>query len=173
VSLQGKRIAIFAEENYQILELWYPLLRFKEAGAEVQVVGSGRADVFRSKEGYPAKVDVNAADVKGTDFDAVVVPGGYAPDHMRVNEDMIRIVREAHDAGKVVAAICHAGWVLASAGILEGKRATCVRNIRDDIVHAGATYVDEEVVVDGNIITSRIPTDLPAFCKAIIQALGG
>ncbi|HEY8497417.1 MAG TPA: type 1 glutamine amidotransferase domain-containing protein [Limnochordales bacterium] len=173
MSLAGKRIAVFAEDNYQVLELWYPLLRFKEAGAEVQVVGTGRSDVFRSKEGYPVKVDVNAADVKGSDYDAVVVPGGYAPDLMRVNDDMIRIVREAHQAGKVVAAICHAGWVLASAGILAGKRATCVRNIRDDIVHAGATYVDEEVVVDGNIITSRVPTDLPAFCRAIIQALGG
>lgn len=173
MSLKGKRIAIFAEDQYQVLELWYPLLRFKETGAEVQVVGSGRADVFRSKEGYPVKVDVNAADVKGTDFDAVVVPGGYAPDHMRVNDDMVRIVREAHDGGKVVAAICHAGWVLASAGILQGKRATCVRNIRDDIVHAGAAYVDEEVVVDGNVITSRTPPDLPAFCREIIRALGG
>ena len=173
MSLTGKRIAIFAEDQYQVLELWYPLLRFKEAGAEVQVVGSGRSDVFRSKEGYAVKVDVNAADVKGTDFDAVVVPGGYAPDLMRVNEDMLRIVREAHAAGKVVAAICHAGWVLASAGILNGKRATCVRNIRDDIVHAGATYVDAEVVVDGNVITSRTPPDLPAFCREIIRALGG
>lgn len=173
MSLEGKRIAIFAEDQYQVLELWYPLLRFKEAGAEVQVVGSGRSDVHTSSRGYPVKVDVKAADVKGTDFDAVVIPGGYAPDHMRVNEDMVRIVREAHDAGKVVAAICHAGWVLASAGILEGKRATCVRNIRDDIVHAGATYVDEEVVVDGNVITSRTPPDLPAFCREIIRALGG
>ena len=92
---------------------------------------------------------------------------------MRVNEDMIRIVREAHGAGKVVAAICHAGWVLASAGILKGKKATCVRNIKDDIIHAGATYVDEEVVVDGNLITSRTPPDLPAFCREIIKALGG
>jgi len=173
VSLAGKRIAIFAEENYQVLELWYPLLRFKEEGATVHVVGTGRADVFRSKEGYPVKVDVNAADVKGADYDAVVVPGGYAPDLMRVNDGMLRIVREAHAAGKIVAAICHAGWVLASAGILEGRQATCVRNIRDDIVHAGATYVDEEVVVDGNVITSRIPSDLPAFCREIIRALGG
>lgn len=173
MSLAGKRIAIFAEENYQVLELWYPLLRFKEEGATVHVVGTGRADVFRSKEGYPVKVDVNAADVKGADYDAVVVPGGYAPDLMRVNDDMLRIVREAHAAGKIVAAICHAGWVLASAGILEGRQATCVRNIRDDIVHAGATYVDEEVVVDGNVITSRVASDLPAFCREIIRALGG
>lgn len=171
LSLQGKRIAILAEDQYQVLELWYPLLRFKEAGAEVQVVGPGRAEVHHSSRGYPVKVDVKAADVNGADFDAVVVPGGYAPDHMRVNEDLVRIVREAHEQNKVVAAICHAGWVLVSAGILQGKRATCVRNIKDDIINAGATYVDEEVVVDGNVITSRTPPDLPAFCREIIRAL--
>lgn len=173
MELQDKRIAILAEEQYQVLELWYPLLRFREAGAEVTVVGSGRSDVHKSSDGYPVKVDAKAADVSAADFDAVVVPGGYAPDRMRVNEDMVRLVREAHEQGKVVAAICHAGWVLASAGILNGKRVTCVRNIKDDIVNAGATYVDEEVVVDGNIVTSRTPPDLPAFCQAIIRALGG
>lgn len=171
MELQGKRIAVLAEDQYQVLELWYPLLRFKEAGAEVKVVGPGRADTHNSSRGYPVKVDLKAVDVSGADFDAVVIPGGYAPDHMRANEDMVRIVREANEHGKVVAAICHAGWMLASAGILEGKRATCVRNIKDDIIHAGATYVDEEVVVDGNLITSRTPPDLPAFCREIIRAL--
>ncbi len=172
MTLDGKRIALLAEDNYQVLELWYPLLRFKEAGAEVQVIGSGASDTHTSSRGYPVKVDVAAADAKGTDYDAVVVPGGFAPDRMRVNEDMLRIVREAHEANKVIGTICHGGWVLASAGVAKGKKLTCVRNIKDDMIHAGAEYVDEEVVVDGNIITSRTPLDLPAFCRAIIGALG-
>ncbi|MBO8142428.1 MAG: type 1 glutamine amidotransferase [Firmicutes bacterium] len=171
MDLQGKRIAILAEDDYQELELWYPLLRFKEAGAAVQVVGPGRSDVHRSKLGYPVKVDLPADQARAEDFDAIVVPGGYAPDRMRTSEAMVGLVREADRQGKVVAAICHAGWVLISAGILRGRRATCVANIKDDLVNAGATYVDEEVVVDGNLITSRTPPDLPAFCRAIIDAL--
>jgi protease I len=158
---------------YQELELWYPLLRLREAGAETLVVGTGSADTYASKLGYPAQVDVTADQISASEVDAVVIPGGYAPDLMRRYPAMVNLVTEAFEQGKIVAAICHAGWMLASAGILEGKQATCFFAIKDDLVNAGATYVDAEVVVDGNLITSRIPSDLPAFCRAIIQALGG
>ena len=117
--------------------------------------------------------DASIADVKAADFDAVVIPGGWAPDYLRQDERMVNFVREMNQAGKVVAAICHAGWMLASADIVRGKKATCYQAVKDDIIHAGAKYVDEEVAVDGNLITSRKPTDLPAFCREIARALAG
>jgi protease I len=171
MDLKGKRVAVLAENMYQELELWYPLLRLREAGAETFVVGTGSADTYTGKNGYPVQVDMVADQVTAGDVDAVVVPGGYAPDLMRRYPAMVRLVREAFEQGKVVAAICHAGWMLASADVLEGKEATCFFAIKDDVVNAGATYVDAEVVRDGNLITSRIPADLPAFCRTIIEAL--
>ena len=172
MELKGKRVAVLAENMYQELELWYPLLRLREAGAETFLVGTGSAKTYASKHGYPADVDVVADQVSAADVDAVVVPGGYAPDLMRRSPAMVKLVREAFEQGKVVAAICHAGWMLASAGVLKGKKATCFFAIKDDVINAGATYVDAEVVRDGNLITSRMPTDLPAFCRTIIEALG-
>jgi protease I len=171
MELEGKRVAILAEQMYEDQELWYPLFRLREAGAEVFVVGSGTADEYKSKHGYPVKVDGEADTVNAAQFDAVIIPGGYSPDHMRRSPAMIRLVREAHDQGKVVAAICHAGWMLASAGIAQGKTLTCFKSIKDDLVNAGANYVDREVVRDGNLITSRFPNDLPAFMREIIKAL--
>lgn len=171
MSLQGKRVAILAEKIYEDLELWYPYYRLKEEGATVLVVGSGSAGQFESKHGVPVKVDLNADQVNADDFDAVVVPGGYAPDHMRRYPAMLKLVREADKQGKVVAAICHAGWVLASAQVARGRTLTSVPAIKDDLVNAGAHWVDEEVVRDGNLITSRTPADLPAYMRAIIEAL--
>jgi protease I len=171
VELKGKRVAVLAENMYQELELWYPLLRLREAGAETFVVGTGSADTHTSKHGYPVQVDVTADQVSAGDVDAVVVPGGYAPDLMRRYPAMVKLVRDVFEQGKVVAAICHAGWMLASAEVLQGKRATCFFAIKDDLIHAGATYIDAEVVRDGNLITSRMPSDLPAFCRAIVEAL--
>jgi protease I len=171
MSLTGKRVAILAEDNYQELELWYPLLRLREEGAEVKVIGTGSAETYTSKHGYPVTVDAAAHQVKAADFDAIIVPGGYAPDLLRRYDAVLNLVREAHQQGKVVAAICHAGWVLVSAGILRGRKVTCVSAIKDDVINAGATYLDQEVVQDDNIITSRVPTDLPAFCRTIIAAL--
>jgi protease I len=171
MSLTGKHIAILAENNYQELELWYPLLRLREAGAEVAVIGTGSAETYTSKHGYPVTVDAAAHEVEAADFDAVIVPGGYAPDLLRRYESVLNLVREADEQGKVVAAICHAGWVLVSADILKGRTVTCVSAIKDDVVNAGATYLDQAVVRDGNIVTSRVPTDLPAFCGTIISAL--
>jgi protease I len=169
--LEGKRIAILAENMYQEMELWVPYYRLREEGAEVKVVGAGGAKSYASKHGYPVSVDVQADQVSAVEFDAVIVPGGYAPDMMRRHEPMVRLVREAAQQGKVVAAICHAGWMLVSAGIVRGRRATSFFSIKDDLVAAGADWVDAEVVVDGNLITSRKPDDLPAFCRAVVGAL--
>ncbi|MBI4246175.1 MAG: type 1 glutamine amidotransferase [Candidatus Rokubacteria bacterium] len=171
MKLQGKRIAILAENLYQEMELWVPYYRLREEGAEVKVVGAGGAKSYASKHGYPVTVDVQAEQVKAVEFDAVVVPGGYAPDLMRRQPAMVQLVREAAQQGKVVAAICHAGWMLVSAGILKGRKATSFSSIKDDLIAAGADWQDAEVVVDGNLITSRKPDDLPAFCRAIVAAL--
>jgi len=170
--LKGKRVAIFAEDLYEDLELWYPLLRLKEAGAEVVVVGPGDAKEHHGKYGYPVAVDQAISDVNAARFDAVVVPGGYAPDRMRRHAGMVAFIREMARRGKIVAAICHGPWMLASAEVVAGKTVTCFSAIKDDLVHAGATYQDAEVVVDGNLITSRQPADLPAFLGAIIAGLG-
>ncbi len=171
MKLRGKRIAILAEDIYEDLELWYPLLRMKEEGAEVKVIGTGSASQYTGKHGLPVQVDLPADQARADDFDAVIVPGGYAPDRMRRYESVLKFVREAFEKGKVVASICHGPWVLISAGILKGRTATCFFAIKDDVINAGASYVDREVVRDGNLITSRMPADLPAFCREIIQAL--
>jgi protease I len=172
MQLRGKRVAILAENLYQEMELWVPYYRLKEEGADVQVVGAGGAKSYTSKHGYPVNVDVQAEQANALEYDAVVIPGGFAPDMMRRSPAMVKLVREAFQHGKLVAAICHAGWMPASAGILKGKRATSFFSIKDDLTNAGASWVDEEVVVDGNLITSRKPDDLPAFCREIVKALG-
>jgi protease I len=169
--LAGTRVAILAEALYEDLELWYPFYRLREAGADVFVVGSGSADTYQSKHGYPVSVDAEADTVTASQFDGVIIPGGYSPDHMRRHPSMVKLVREAHEQGKVVAAICHAGWMLASANIVRGKTLTSFRSIKDDMVNAGATWVDREVVRDGMLITSRTPADLPAFMRTTLAAL--
>ncbi len=169
--LKGKKVVILAENFYEDLELWVPYYRLKEEGAEVTVVGTGSSRTYTSKHGYPVEVSKEAKQIDMSAFDGVVIPGGYAPDHMRRYPAMVKIVKEAYEKGKVVSAICHAGWMLASAGILKGKKVTGVSAIKDDLVNAGATYIDQEVVRDGNLITSRKPDDLPAFCREIIDAL--
>jgi len=167
--LENKKIAILIEDMFNVFEFWYPYYRLKEAGAEVVVVGSGRTDVFTGKPATECRADVSAADVSADDFDGLVIPGGYAPDMMRRHASMVDLVSNMHRKNKLVAAICHAGWMLASADILQGKNVTSFFAIKDDLVHAGANWVDQEVVVDGNLVTSRTPDDLPAFMKAIIH----
>jgi protease I len=171
MKLQGKRVALLVENHYQDQEVWYPFYRLKEEGAEVVVVGTGSAKMYTSKFGYPIDVDHSASEVSAADFDAVIIPGGYAPDLMRRYPDMVKLVRDAVLADKVVASICHGGWMLASAKILPGRTVTSFFAIKDDLEHAGAKFVDVEVAVDGNLITSRKPDDLPAFLRAIIAAL--
>lgn len=159
------------EQDYQDLEVWYPILRFREAGHTVITIGTGTADAYKGKYGYPAAVDKSADQVSADDLDAVIIPGGWAPDFLRRHESVLRLVRDCDKAGKVVGAICHAGWVLVSAGILKGRTVTSFSAIRADVEGAGAKWVDREVQVDGRLITSRKPDDLPAFCREILSAL--
>jgi protease I len=170
LQLKGKKIAVFVENFYEDMELWYPVIRFREEGALVEIIGP-KVDTFRGKNGVPAKADRAISDVRTDEFHALIIPGGYSPDHMRRNADMVQFVKDMHVEGKVIAAICHAGWMLASAGFLRGKKVTSFYSIKDDMTNAGAEWVDQEVVQDGNIITSRNPHDLPAFCRTIIRAL--
>jgi protease I len=173
MELTGKRVIILAEDRYQELELWYPLLRLREAGAEVTVVGREKGRVHKSERNYEVTADMGASEVRVENYDAIVIPGGYSPDLMRRNPAMVQMVSDMHKQGKVVAAICHAGWMLCSSGVAKGKRLTSVLSIKDDMVNAGATWVNEPVVRDGNLITSRMPPDLPFYCREIIAALSG
>jgi protease I len=170
MSLAGNRVALLAEDLYEDPELWYPYYRLLEAGAEVRIVGPD-AKTYTSKHGYPVTAEVAARAVSPADFDCVVVPGGFAPDRLRRDRAVLDLVRGVFEKGGLIAAICHAAWVPISAGIMRGKRATCVSAIKDDLINAGATYLDQAVVIDGNLITSRTPADLPAFLPAIIAAL--
>ena len=170
--LKGKRVVVLVEDMYEDPELWYPYYRLLEEGAQVTLVGP-EAKTYASKHGYPARAELAASEVRAEDVDAVIVPGGFAPDRLRRYDEILALVRGVWAKGGVVAAICHAAWVPISAGIMKGRRATCVRAIKDDLVNAGATYLDQAVVVDGKLITSRTPADLPAFLPAIIAALAG
>ncbi len=165
-----KHVAILVEDEFQELELHYPRLRLLEAGHRVSVLGGG-AETYHSARGYPARADGRVEDYRAEDFDAVVIPGGMAPDRMRRNVEMVRFVAEMDRQGKPVAWICHAGWMAISADILRGRRATSFASIRDDMKNAGADWVDAEVVRDGNLISSRVPEDLPAFCRELLAAL--
>ena len=170
MELKAKHIAVLAEDLYEDLELWYPVYRFREAGGKGRIVVADWSG-DSSKHGYPVPPDATAEKVSAADFDAVIIPGGYAPDRMRRHEAMVDLVRDVFARGKVIAAICHGGWMLVSADVLRGRKATCFFAIKDDLVNAGARYEDREVVRDGNLVTSRKPDDLPAFCRTIIQAL--
>ncbi|MBI1289624.1 DJ-1/PfpI/YhbO family deglycase/protease [bacterium] len=166
-----KRIAVLAENIYEDLEAWYPILRLREAGCEVVIVGPEAGVVYTSKHGYPLKSDKSISQVKAKDFDGLIIPGGYAPDKMRRDARMVKFTKDIFAAGKVVASICHGPWMMAEADIVRGRRFTCVSAIKTDIINAGGTYVDAEVVVDGNLVTSRTPPDLPAMMKAVLQFL--
>jgi protease I len=171
MELKGKRAAVLVEQMYQEMEVWYPIYRLRDAGCDVTLVGPEAGQTYPSKLGYPAKSDRAARDVNADDFDLLVIPGGYAPDHMRRCPPMIRLVSAMAEQGKVVAAICHGPWMLCSTQALKGRKVTCFFAIKDDVINAGAKYVDAEVVRDGNIITSRKPDDLPAFMRTVIDAV--
>src|SRR6266566_2481070 len=165
------RAAVLVEQQYQEMEVWYPVYRLREAGCKVTLVGPEAGATYPSKLGYPAKSDKAAKDVSPDDFDAMVIPGGFAPDFLRRHEAVIKLVRHLAEQGKPIAAICHGPWVLCSTPALRGKKATSFFAIKDDVVNAGANYVDAEVVRDGNLITSRKPDDLPAFMQTIFEAV--
>lgn len=165
------KVAVLVEDNYQVLEVWYPYLRLREDGIETLLVGTGRKKEYKSKEGYPAVEQLPIEKARVADFSGVVIPGGYAPDILRRYKEVNNFVREMYKKNKLVAAICHGGWVLVSAGIVKGKKVTGFYAIKDDLVNAGGKFIDKEVVVDGNLITSRKPFDLPAFCREILRKI--
>lgn len=169
--MQGSSILLFVENHYEDLELQYPKYRFLETGAKVMVAGPNGGETYQGKNGYPQKADLSFDEVNPADFQALVIPGGYAPDHLRTNKQALEITKHFHDHQKLVAFICHAGWVPISAGIIKGVRCTSYSAIKDDMINAGAQWVDEPVVVDRHFISSRSPQDLPFFCPAIIKFL--
>jgi len=169
--LTNSRIAILVDQQYQEMEVWYPLYRFREAGARVVTVGAIAGAVYPSKVGYPCRADVSWEEAHASEFDGIVVPGGFAPDFIRRHVSAIQFVRDFDTHGKLVAAICHGPWVLCSADVLRGRHATSFFAIKDDVVNAGALWEDSEVVRDGNLVTSRKPDDLPAFCVTCIDVL--
>jgi protease I len=171
MKLKGKKIVILVEHHYQDLEVWVPYYRLTEEGAKVILAGTGSSQMYSGKYGYPAYVHTSIKTLNPKQYDALIIPGGWAPDFLRRHESVLRFVRQMNRLNKVIAAICHAGWVLASAKVLQGRTVTAFSAIRDDVIHAGAKFIDKAVVKDRNLITSRTPEDLPAFCRTIIQSL--
>ena len=172
MELKGKKVAILVDQMYQEMEVWVPLYRLQEAGVETITVGAEAGKTYPSKLGYPCVAQKSYAEVAADDFDGIVVPGGFAPDHIRRHPKANQLVADINAQGKLVAAICHGPWVLCSAhGMLKGRKATSFFAIKDDVINAGAEWSDAEVVVDGNLVTSRKPEDLPAFCVACIDVL--
>jgi len=170
--LEGKRIAILLEEGFEDLEFWAPLMRMQEEGARVTVVGVTAGKTVKSKTGgLTATTDVAAADVQASDFDGLIVPGGWAPDKLRRYAAITSLVRQVYDQGKVVGMICHAGLVGISAGIVRGHRSTGSLGIKDDLLNAGATWVDEPAFRDGNLVWGRVVPDIPFFCRELVAAL--
>jgi deglycase len=171
-SLKSLRVLIFVDDIYEDLELWYPKLRLEEAGFEVTVAGPRAGQTYAGKHGYPCRSDAEISQMLSGDFDGVVLPGGFMPDKLRRDAHVLTLVREFAAAGKLVAAICHGGWIAISAGVYRGVRVTGSLGIKDDLVNAGARWEDAAVVVDRQFVSSRKPDDLPEFCRAILQVLG-
>jgi protease I len=169
--LEGRRILTFVGDMYEDLELWYPKLRLIEAGADVVVAGERAGHKYAGKNGYPCKSDAAIAEQRAKDFDGVVVPGGFMPDKLRRDPDVLQLVQDFAAARKLVAAICHGGWIPISAGVYRGVRVTGSPGIKDDLVNAGAIWEDAPVVIDRHFVSSRKPDDLPDFCRAILQVL--
>ncbi len=169
--LKDKRIAVLLEEGFEDLEFWVTVMRLQEEGAEVSIVGTAAAKTVRGKNGLLATSDVAADAVSADDFDALAVPGGWAPDKLRRYPAVINLVRQTYDQGKIVGMICHAGLVGISAHIVRGHRATGSLGIKDDLVNAGATWVDEAAFRDGNLVWGRVVADIPAFCRELVAAI--
>lgn len=169
--LRGQRVLFFTGDMYEDLELWYPKLRLIEAGAEVVVAGEKANHVYAGKNGYPCKSDASYLEMNAANFHGLVVPGGFMPDKLRRNQKVKQLVREFAAADKLVAAICHGGWIPISAGVYDGVRVTGSLGIKDDLVNAGAAWEDAAVVVDRHFVSSRRPDDLPDFCRGILQVM--
>lgn len=168
--LEGTRAAVFVDDGFEDLEFWVTVMRLREEGAKVTIVGSHAGASYSGKNALVATSDAKASDVSADDFDVVVVPGGWAPDKLRRNEAVTGLVRAAYEQGKIVGLICHAGLVGISAGIVDGKRATGSLGIKDDLINAGAKWVDEPAFRDGNIVWGRVVDDIPDFCRELVEA---
>lgn len=169
--LSGRKVAVFVEEGFEDLEFWVTVMRLREEGAAVTVLGTEVGKRARGKHCLEAAADAAMGDASASEFDAVVVPGGWAPDKLRRYKEVTSFVAEVHDRGGVVGLICHAGLVGISAGIVEGRRATGSLGIKDDLVNAGATWVDEPAFRDGNIVWGRVVEDIPDFCRELVAAI--
>lgn len=170
-SLAGQSILMFVGDIYEDLELWYPKLRMMEAGAQVVLAGPEAGAAYAGKNGYPCQSDASLADVSADGFDGLIVPGGFMPDKLRRDPQVLKLVRDFDAAGKLIAAICHGGWIPISAGVYRGVRVTGSPGIKDDLVNAGALWEDAPVVIDRHFVSSRKPDDLPDFCRGILQVL--
>jgi protease I len=170
--MPNRTVLILVGPEYEDLEVWYPKLRLEEAGYETRLAGIGES-LYRGKHGYPCPVDGHVRDFPADQLAGILAPGGWAPDKLRRDRDVLARVREVHEAGKMIATICHGPWILISAGIVRGRRLTSTVGIRDDVVNAGAEWVDEPAVIDGNIVSARVPKDLPAFARAMLAVLQG
>lgn len=171
--LKGKRVLSFVHTDFEDLELWYPILRLREEGAEVFLAGEVKGASYIGKYGVPAVADMDFGEAREMSFDALLVPGGWAPDKLRRFEDVLQITRSMNNHGKVIGQICHAGWVLISADVLRGKTVTSTPGIKDDMKNAGAVWLDQASVVDGNLVSARKPADLPAYMADFIKVLAG
>lgn len=170
-NVAGKRILSFVDEVYEDLELWYPKLRMIEAGADFVVAGPESKTHYAGKHGYPCTSDAAIEEVHANDFDGLLCPGGFMPDKLRRDPRVLQIVRDFHEQGKLVAAICHGGWIPISAGVYRGVKVTGSLGIKDDLVNAGAVWLDASVVVDRHFVSSRKPDDLPDFCRGMLEVL--
>ncbi|MBD3229128.1 MAG: DJ-1/PfpI/YhbO family deglycase/protease [Candidatus Lokiarchaeota archaeon] len=171
MSLSGKKLIILVEKLYEDLELWFPYYYLKGEGAHINIVSPESNITYKGKNGYPVTSDLGVFQVNLDNIDGLLIPGGFAPDYLRRNNQIVQLVKDAYNSGKLIAAICHGPAVLINAGILAGKKVTCFMAIKQDVINAGAEYLDQEVVQDVNLITSRKPDDLSAYCKAIISFL--
>ncbi|PZE22561.1 type 1 glutamine amidotransferase domain-containing protein [Paenibacillus xerothermodurans] len=171
MELKGYKVLALVDEEFEDLEMWYPVLRLRETGAEVHIAGPKANTVYHGKYGVPLISEYSFDDVKSEDYIGLYVPGGWAPDKLRRYAQVLQLTREFHSAAKPIAHICHAGWVLASAKICAGYTMTSTPGIKDDLENAGAIWVDQEVVVDRNIVSGRRPPDLPAFTREFVRVL--
>ena len=171
--LTGKKVAVLVDQLYQELEVWYPYYRLKEAGAQVDFIAAEAGKTYPSKLGYPAVADKSYAAISADEYDGVIIPGGFAPDYMRRHPEATHFVHHMDKQKKLVAAICHGPWLLCSSQVLNGRKVTSFHSIKDDVINAGALWYDKAVVIDHNLVTSRKPDDLPAFCIASINILLG
>lgn len=169
--LKGKKIACLVGPEFEDLEFWVPYMRLKEEGATVTIVGSESKTVYTGKHGVPATSEVSAEEVLNESFDALVIPGGWAPDKLRRAPAVLELVRRAYDQGRIIGMICHAGWVGISAGIVKGHAATGSTAIKDDIINAGGTWRDEPAFRDGNLVWGRVVSDIPDFCRELVKAI--